>query len=99
MKAERFDSGPTQCEIRGIEGDMGEETRINLLVKEDGDVTLSLIDPQRGMVEIDFNALRGGTHNSIMARTLRALAFALTEPAQDKQEQVLLQFIKPSLGQ
>lgn len=74
MKVEKFASGPTQYEIRGMEGDMGEDTKMGLTVTEGGDVILSLKAPEypRGL-EITFNTMRGGSRNPGISERLRNL--------------------------
>ena len=72
--------GNVQFYVIGIEGDMGEEVKMNLCVEEDGDVILSLIHQRRGKMDIQFcTGGPGGGKNPEITRRLRELAEFLAE--------------------
>lgn len=64
--------------IKGIEGDMGEETTLKLLVQPDGDVTVDISDGKRSLM-IEFCSLGGGGRDPRIAQQLRKLAFLLAD--------------------
>ena len=69
--------------IDDIEGDMGQDTRLRLLVQADGDVVLSLTDidgQYRGSIE--FCSSNGGGRYPIIAKKLRELVAELAKPQQ-----------------
>ncbi len=69
--------------ITGIEGDMGESTRLNLLLQPDGDIIVSIYEIKDGLkmpaLSIEFCATSGGGRNPIIARMLGQLVSKLAE--------------------
>tara|TARA_Y100000310_G_scaffold344476_1_gene457445 strand:- start:7295 stop:7549 length:255 start_codon:yes stop_codon:yes gene_type:complete len=66
--------------IQGIEGDMGEETRLDLLQQADGDVVLVVRDSETECRHaIEFCSSAGGGRHPVIATKLRELVAALVE--------------------
>lgn len=77
--------------IRDIPDDMGSEAKLNLLVEEDGDVILTLRNPDKkellsrarvGVgqeISIQFCTGPGGGHHTLITRKLRELVMLLVE--------------------
>jgi len=63
-----------QIIVKDIEGDMGEGTRMQLLQQPDGDVIITLYNPEKGIIEsIEFCSSSGGGRRPIIAQRLRDL--------------------------
>lgn len=60
--------------VRDIEGDMGEDTRLQLIQQPDGDVLITLYNTEKTVIEsIEFCSSSGGGRNPIIAKKLREL--------------------------
>jgi len=60
--------------IRDIQGDMGEDSRLQLLQQADGDVILTIYNPGKGILEsIEFCTSNGGGRYPMIASKLREL--------------------------
>lgn len=80
MKVAKGDEGTAHefIKISEIEGDMGEDTRMQLLQQPDGDVILSLYNVAEKRVDsIEFCTSNGGGRQPIIAKKLRELVRAL----------------------
>ena len=89
MEINRFENG--QINIRGVEGDMGEDTKMDIIIERDGDVILTLRNPgleeilrraQAGVgqeISIQFCTKQGGGQNPKIATKLRELVMLLAE--------------------
>jgi len=64
--------------IRDIEGDMGEEERLFLIVQADGDVVVGIQTPQQ-LYSIEFCSSNGGGRRPIIAKKLRELVSELVK--------------------
>ena len=63
-----------QVIVRDIEGDMGEEARLQLIQQPDGDVVLSLYNTKTGILDsIEFCSSSGGGRYPWIAKKLREL--------------------------
>ena len=63
-----------QIIIKDIEGDMGEDTRLQLIQQPDGDVVLTLFNTTKGIIDsIEFCSSSGGGRRPIIAQRLRDL--------------------------
>ena len=63
-----------QVQVRDIEGDMGEDTRLQLIQQADGDVVLCLYDPTKGSIDsIEFCTSSGGGRHPWIAKKLREM--------------------------
>ncbi len=78
MKIEISDEGTANQTIiiRGIEGDMGEEERMNLIQQPDGDVIVSIGASLFGS-RVEFCTSNGGGRRPIIAKKLRELVSEL----------------------
>ena len=72
--------------ITGIEGDMGEKTRLKLLLQADGDVILAIEDTERGRrLSIEFCSIgSGGGTNPIVVNGLRDIVRKLVAVGERK---------------
>lgn len=62
----------TVYQITGIEGDMGQTTRLNFILQADGDVVLSLGDTETGRkLSIEFCTISSGGKNPTVLRGLQ----------------------------
>lgn len=89
MRIDRSENG--RINIRDIQDDMGSGSTLNLLLGEDGDVVLTLRNPdvedilrraRAGVgqeISIEFCTFHGGGHNPLLARELRKLVMLLVE--------------------
>ena len=60
--------------VQDIEGDVGEDDRMQLLQQPDGDVIISLYNPARGQIaSIEFCTSNGGGRHPVIAKKLREL--------------------------
>lgn len=76
----RNGEGNIAYDIRKIEGDMGESTRLDLTQQADGDIILTIYDiEKKGRLSIEFCSSRGGSRNPVIALKLRELVNALVE--------------------
>ena len=67
-----------QTIIRDIQGDMGEPSRLQLLQQPDGDVVLTIYNPEAGIIEsIEFCSSSGGGRLPVVAQKLREIIKAL----------------------
>ena len=63
-----------QIIVRDIEGDMGEETRLQLIQQADGDVVLTLFNTAKGVLDsIEFCSSSGGGRYPWVAKKLREM--------------------------
>jgi len=63
-----------QVKVGNIEGDMGEDTRLQLLQQSDGDVVLCLYNPTKGTIDsIEFCSSSGGGKYPWIAKKLREI--------------------------
>lgn len=77
----RFEDENT-TDIRGIQDEMGEGAVMDLLVRRDGDVFITLRDgskPDKEELTICFTALRGGTSHPEASEILRLIARGIYE--------------------
>lgn len=66
--------------IKDIEGDMGEDERLQMLQQPDGDVILTLYNPDKGKIgSIEFCSGGGGGHHPEFTKKLRECIKALME--------------------
>ena len=90
MKVERFANGPLQASVQQITGDMGEAATLKILVTRDGDVIITMRDPnpisegqyRAGVgqeISMQFCTINGGSKNPQIAQKIRELVFLLTE--------------------
>lgn len=89
MRIDRFTDGVVS--IRDIPDDMGSKTALSILVEADGDVVLTMKNPnieeilRRAKAEVgqeitmQFCTLAGGGHNYLITRQLRELAMLLAK--------------------
>jgi len=69
-----------QIIIRDIEGDMGEDTRLQLIQQSDGDVVVTLYNTKAGMMDsIEFCTSGGGGRLPVIAVRLRELIRSLCD--------------------
>lgn len=69
--------------IRNIEGDMGEKTRLDLLLQADGDVIIALLDIEKGRrLSMEFCSSGGGGRDPRIAAKLREIIFMLAGETQ-----------------
>lgn len=60
--------------IKDIEGDMGEDERLQMTQQPDGDVVLTLYNPDKGVIgSIEFCTSNGGGRYPVIAKKLREL--------------------------
>ena len=60
--------------VKDIEGDMGEDTRLQLIQQPDGDVIITLFNQKAGTIDsIEFCTSSGGGRRPIIAQRLRDL--------------------------
>ena len=66
--------------IKDIEGDMGEDERLQMLQQPDGDVVLTLYNPEKGVIgSIEFCSGGGGGGQPFFTKKLRECMAALME--------------------
>ena len=68
--------------IRDIEGDMGEQERLFLIVQADGDVVIGMNTPSQ-LYSMEFCSSSGGGRRPIIAKKLRELVAALIKGEYD----------------
>lgn len=76
MKIIKYNEGTVnqQIIIKDIEGDMGEDTRLQLIQQPDGDVVVCLFNTTKGTLDsIEFCSSDGGGMFPIIAKKLREL--------------------------
>jgi hypothetical protein len=79
MKIDNRESGDNII-IRGIEGDMGEDTQLSLLQQPDGDVIVVISDMvKHQLFSIEFCTSNGGGRRPIIAKKLRELIAELVK--------------------
>lgn len=63
-----------QVKVKDIEGDMGEDTRLQLIQQVDGDVVLTLYNANKGSIDsIEFCSSNGGGRYPWIAKKLREM--------------------------
>ncbi len=85
MKIEKYESGPMQYKIRGVESDMGEDTSMDLIITQGGDAVITLKDGKGKRIEITFNTYQGGTKTPGLATRFKFLADYLYMSSKDPQ--------------
>lgn len=71
----KHDDGGVQ--VSDIQGDMGEPTRLQLIVQGDGDVVVSIQEKGGSSLGIEFCSLGGGGRDPEVTLRLRQLAWYL----------------------
>ena len=71
--------------INGIQGDMGEETIMDLIWQADGDIIVVLSHPRRGSLSIEFCTSFGGGRNPDLTSKLRDVVKLLIEQNKNKK--------------
>lgn len=67
-------------QITGIEGDMNQSTRMDLIYQADGDVVLSLTDQETGKrLSIEFCTISSGGRNPVILRGLQTIISTLVK--------------------
>jgi len=86
IKVERGDglNDAIQLRIANVRGDVG-ETTLSMIIQQDGDVSLSLTDPDKEMVDIEFCTRAGGGKNPLLADAFRGLIRNLADQIEDAQ--------------
>lgn len=80
MRVEKFEKGPIQYHIRDLEDDMGEQTQMDLLVEEDGDVIVTLRGHNAALaLSMQFCTRMGGGRYPVISAKLRELVKILAE--------------------
>ena len=76
---------PIQLRIANLRGDMG-ETTLSMIIQQDGDVCLSLTDPQKGTVDIEFCTFTGGGKNPLLTEAFRNFTRTLADQIENLQK-------------
>jgi hypothetical protein len=87
MRAERGQPGESgQYFIRDVEGDMGEDIKMDIIIQWDGDAIVAIRDPkERIIAQMEFCTVQGGTHHPGLAMKFREIAELLYKQAHPTQ--------------
>lgn len=84
MKAEKYETGPMMYKVTGIEDDVGQSSKMDIIIQSDGDACLTLWgEGQR--IEMEICTGFGGTHTPGLAMKLREVAEYIYNCQQDPQ--------------